>query len=232
MRVAALIPAAGRGIRLGKGPKAFLELGGTTLLERVVNAFLDVDEIIVAVSQETLLEANKLLKDKAKVIVGGDTRQVSVFKLLRASHADIVLIHDVARPFLASSIIQAIIKAVKENDAATVAKNVSDTLIETVTGKVVDRSQLKAIQTPQGFERKLILRAHLNALEKNLKVTDDAGLMWHLEHRIAFIEGSNWLMKITTPIDLAIANTLVANWDNYEDSKVKVNLVGAKPCAL
>ncbi len=218
MKVAALIPAAGKGIRVGRGPKAFLKLANITLLERVINAFLEVDEILVAVSPEMLLNANKIvcdlsLKNKTKVIVGGDTRQASVFKLLEASEADIVLIHDAARPFLTSNIVKAIIQAAKEHGAATVAKNVNDTLVETATGKAIDRSQLKAIQTPQGFKYKLILEAHLNALEKSIVATDDAGLIWHLGHRIAFVEGSNWLMKITTPTDFAIAEVLATKWD-------------------
>ncbi len=213
LKIAALIPAAGEGTRLGKGPKAFLELAGITLLERVVSAFSEVDEVIVAVSQEMLLKASKLLGSRARVIIGGNTRQVSVFKLLKASCADIVIIHDVARPFLASSTIQAVIKAVKENGAATIARNVGDTLIETNTGKAIDRSQLKTIQTPQGFKGKLILEAHLNALERNIKVTDDAGLMWHLGKDITFVEGSSWLIKITTPSDLAIAQILAFEWD-------------------
>ena len=213
LKIAALIPAAGGGKRLGKGPKAFLELAGITLLERVVSAFSAVDEVIVAVSEEMLLKANQLLGSRARAIIGGYTRQISVFKLIKASDADIVIIHDVARPFLASSIIQAVIKAVKETGAATVAKDIGDTLIETNTGKAIDRSQLKTIQTPQGFKRKLILEAHLNALEKNIKVTDDAGLMWHLGKDITFLEGSSWLMKITMPSDLALAQILAFEWD-------------------
>lgn len=215
MKIAALIPAAGNGMRLGKGPKAFVKLGKQTLLERAIGAFLDqVDEIIVAVAPTMLSETKQLVGDKALILAGGNTRQASVFKLIKATKADFVIIHDAARPFLAANIIQAIIEAVKTSPAVTVAKDISDTLIEANTGKIVDRSKLKAIQTPQAFKRELILQAHLNALSKELKVTDDTSLIQYLGQPITFITGSSWLMKITTPTDLEIGETLIKTWDS------------------
>ncbi|MEZ4632815.1 MAG: 2-C-methyl-D-erythritol 4-phosphate cytidylyltransferase [Deinococcales bacterium] len=210
---AALIPAAGSGSRLGKGPKAFLKLRDRTLLERVVNSFSPhVDEVIVAVSGEMKAEAEAILGNKALVILGGDNRQESVYSLLHASQADLVLIHDAARPFLAASLIKEILAVSEKSGAATVARAVVDTLIHE-HGEAVDRQKIKAIQTPQAFRRSLILRAHEAAKAQGKSATDDAGLLRLLHYPVSLVEGSSWLFKITTPTDLAMAEALAPLWD-------------------
>ena len=92
----------------------------------------------------------------ARFVPGGSTRQESVYNLLGATDADLVLIHDAARPFLSRKIIGAVVRAVKAHGAASTVSAVADTLIETQTGRVVDRQTLCAVQTPQGFRRELI----------------------------------------------------------------------------
>ena len=159
--IAALIPAAGKGERLGKGPKAFLPLDHESILRHVVRAFeTQVDEIIIAVSEEMLPEASRHISENTRVILGGSTRQETVYKLLQATQADIVLIHDAARPFLPVEVIWRSIQAVQEFGAATVVRSVADTLIHYQTLEVTDRSVLRAVQTPQSFRRDLILQAH------------------------------------------------------------------------
>ena len=209
--VAALIPAAGRGERLGRGPKALVEVAGESLLQRALRAFAgQVDEIVVALSPEMAVHP---LPARVRTVWGGVTRQASVYELLQATEADIVLIHDAARPFLSPSVIRAVIGAVGERGAASVVTHVADTLIETADGRVVDRQRLRAVQTPQGFRRGLILEAHARALEQGYEATDDAGLVRALGHEVAFVEGSSWLMKVTSPADLELAEALAAVWD-------------------
>ena len=210
-KVAALLPAAGRGSRLGRGPKAFLPFGGTSLLNFTLQAFSGlVDEILVAVSQDMLTEAARHVTGAA-VVEGGGTRQETVRKLLGATRADIVLIHDAARPFLARSLVAEVIASVSATGAACVVTPVADTLV-TLRGDAVDRAGLRAVQTPQGFRRDLVLAAHARALQDGVQATDDAALVRRAGHAVSFVEGSAWLMKITTPDDYSLAQALVEAW--------------------
>lgn len=216
VRVAALIPAAGSGQRLGLGPKAFVEVAGKTLLTRAVGAFAqDADEIIVAAPADLQAEACALLPAGVKVIVGGSTRQDTVYQLLQATRAEIVLIHDAARPFLSRDIIQRTRDVVIQRGAASVVTRVADSLVEAATGVTHDRSRLRAVQTPQGFLRSLIVQAHEHAQQHHMQVTDDASLVRAIGHEVALVEGSSWLMKVTEPAQLDMAQALAAHWDSH-----------------
>lgn len=223
VRVAALIPAAGSGQRLGRGPKAFVEVSGKTLLARAVSAFChDADETIVAVPADLQADAHALLPAGVKVIVGGSTRQETVYELLQATTAEVVLIHDAARPFLARDIIQRTRDAVIQHGAASVVMHVADSLVEAATGTTHDRSRLRAVQTPQGFWRALIVKAHQHAQQHHLQVTDDASLVRAIGHEVALVEGSSWLMKVTEPAQLEMARALATYWDSTLASPVAV----------
>ena len=214
MKVAALIPSAGRGERLGKGHKALVEVAGKTLLERSLEAFLGhVDEVVIAVSEDMWASSEAIIRGRAKLVLGGSSRQASVYALIEATDADIVLIHDAARPFLSQTIIDACIQNVKEVGAATVVKPVADSLIMTADGTTVDRDLLSAVQTPQAFRHDVILKAHIAAMEGNVSATDDAGLVRAINQPVALVTGNSWLMKVTTPEDLEIANALADVWD-------------------
>jgi 2-C-methyl-D-erythritol 4-phosphate cytidylyltransferase len=211
--IAALIPAAGKGERLGKGPKAFLPLDHESILKHTLAAFeTQVDEVIVGVSVEMLPDVSKHIFKDTRVILGGPTRQETVYKLLQETQADIILIHDAARPFLSADIIQNAINAAKEFGAATVVRLVADTLIHHQTLEVTDRSVLRAVQTPQSFRRSLILEAHQMAQEKAIEATDDAALVRLLGYAVALVEGSSWVNKITTVSDYEMAQGLVTLW--------------------
>lgn len=213
-KVAALIPAAGEGLRLGRGPKALVEVAGETLLSRAVRAFAGaVDETLVAVSPAMLASLTEGEPPAVRLVLGAETRQGSVYNLLRETDADIVLIHDAARPFLSRRVIAAVIAAVEACGAASVVTAVADTLLEVETGRVIDRRTLRAVQTPQGFRRDLILAAHDRALTLGYTATDDADLVRLLGHEVAMVEGSSWLMKVTTAADLELAEALATVWD-------------------
>jgi 2-C-methyl-D-erythritol 4-phosphate cytidylyltransferase len=210
---AALIPAAGQGERLGKGPKAFLPLGERSILQETMLAFAQrVDEMIIAVSEAMLVQTEAYQEAGIRVITGGATRQETVFLLLQQTSAEIVLIHDAARPFLSAEIVLKSIAAAKEHKAATVVKAVSDTLIKAEDGRVIDRSLLRAVQTPQSFSRELILEAHRYAHRQGIEATDDAALVRLLGHPVALVEGDAWLDKITTAADYERAQALVKTW--------------------
>ena len=213
-QVAVLIPAAGSGARLGRGPKAFLPLGDNSILGQTLAAFEDLDaEIIVAVSKEMQAEARAYIPQTVKTILGGVTRQETVHLLLRATAANVVLIHDAARPFLSAEVIRASVTAAETHGAATVIKQVADTLIKKDSGEVLDRNGLRAVQTPQTFRRELILEAHEQALTRGTSATDDAALVRLLGHEVALVAGDAWLDKITTPADYERAQALVNLWN-------------------
>jgi 2-C-methyl-D-erythritol 4-phosphate cytidylyltransferase len=226
VRVAALIPAAGSGQRLGRGPKAFVDVAGKPLLARAVSAFChDVDEIVVAVPAELQTEARALLPASVTVIIGGKTRQDTVYKLLQATSAEVVLIHDAARPFLARDIIQRTRDAVIQHGAASVVLRVADSLVEAATGATHDRNALRAVQTPQGFLRALIVQAHEHAQQQHLQVTDDASLVRTIDHEVALVEGSSWLMKVTEPAQLEMAQALASYWDSLTPAELRKTLL-------
>lgn len=211
-RIAALLPAAGQGLRLGRGPKAFLPFGGTSLLDFTLGAFDGlVDERIVAVSQDMLEVTKEHLTRAAEIIEGGSTRQETVRRLLEATGADIVLIHDAARPFLARSLVTEVIEQVSASGAACVVRPLADTLVA-LNGETVDREGLRAVQTPQGFWRDLVLEAHAKAQAEGFEATDDAALVRRLGRAVVFVEGSAWLLKITTPTDYSVAQALIEAW--------------------
>jgi 2-C-methyl-D-erythritol 4-phosphate cytidylyltransferase len=239
--VSALVPAAGSGERLGMGPKAFVELRGKTLLERTVDNLYGVaDEIIVAVPDSHLEhEVTQRLRARAnpkprlgniRVITGGATRQETVSKLVQEAIAPLVVVHDAARPFLPLEVARALINAVVDVGAATVALAAADTLVQSSSDArwdtLLDRSRIHAIQTPQGFRRDLILDAHERARLEGIAATDDAGLVARLGLPVALVSGDPRLFKVTRPGDYELAESYAAVWDAANVS------VGAQRAAL
>ncbi len=215
--VAALVPAAGVGARLGLGPKAFVRVGGRPLLAWAVAALAPwVDQLIVAAPADALDEAHAIARAAAgatplRLVAGGATRQATVQRLAHATDATFVLVHDAARPFLDAETVRACVASVRLHDACSVGRPVADTLVRTRDGAPVDRSVLTAVQTPQGFRRSLLLRAHAAAAEAvGEAATDDAGLVRRLGVDVAWVEGGAHLFKVTGPDDLALAEAWAA----------------------
>jgi 2-C-methyl-D-erythritol 4-phosphate cytidylyltransferase len=213
MNISALIPAAGSGERLGMGAKALLELHGRSLLERSIAAFVGIaDEIIVALPEAHL----QMPLESARAVAGGTTRQESVLNLLEAARGNVVLIHDAARPFLPKAVIERVLAGVSECGAATAALPVADTLVLEQAGRwgsLTDRSQMRAVQTPQGFRRTLLLKAHQRAQLEQMNATDDAGLVARLGLPVALALGDERLFKVTRAGDWALAKAFAPIWD-------------------
>ena len=213
MRVAALIPAAGSGTRLGLGFKALVDVGGVTLLERAVLALRPfVDEVVVALPAGV----DSALPAGVRCVPGGVTRQESVRVLLEATGADVVLIHDAARPFLPGAVIVSVLEAARAHGAATAALPVADTLVRGVAGEWaqgVPREDVWAVQTPQGFRRELLLSAHERAAREGWSATDDAGLVARSGGVVRLVTGDARLFKVTTPGDLVLARAFASTWD-------------------
>jgi 2-C-methyl-D-erythritol 4-phosphate cytidylyltransferase len=210
------VPAAGGGVRLGPGePKALRSLGGRSLLFHAVQrlrAASLIDSVIVAVpagcEQQVAAELSVV------TVTGGATRQDSVRAALRALPADVdvVLVHDAARPLAPVELIEAVAAAVLAGAPAVVpGMPVHDTVKRVgPTGLVLDtppRETLRAIQTPQGFRRGVLERAHA---QWSAAVTDDAGLVELLGEPVLVIPGAADAFKITRLEDLARAEAVLA----------------------
>ncbi len=218
--VAVLVPAAGMGVRLGPGgPKALRLLGGQPLLVHAVRrvaAAAGVGCVVVAAPPAEVDAVRALLREVAPVTVvpGGDTRQASVAAALAAVPAgfDIILVHDAARALTPPEQVAQVADAVRAgHDAVIPVLPVVDTIKEVAaSGAVVgtvDRSVLRAVQTPQGFRRQVLSAAHAAAMDEH---TDDAGMVEKLGIAVHCVPGDEAAMKITRPVDLVIAEALLA----------------------
>jgi len=212
----ALIVAAGRGERLGRGnpptPKAFVALRGRPMLEWSVEVLAQMcDQVVVALPPGVHAPAGTI------GVVGGAERSLSVKAALAASSGDPVLVHDAARPLLTAELAQACLDALdaRDLDAAIAAAPVTDTIKEAgadhVVARTLDRSRLWAIQTPQAFRRAALERALGQPDEVVAAATDDAALVEALGGRVGIVEAPRENLKITTPLDLALAERLLAD---------------------
>jgi 2-C-methyl-D-erythritol 4-phosphate cytidylyltransferase len=210
----ALIVAAGRGERLGIGspptPKAFVRLGGRPMLEWSVEVLAQVcDQVVVALPPGVHAPAGTI------GVVGGAERSLSVRAALQAAAGDPVLVHDAARPLVTVDLAQRCLDALdaRDLDAAIAAAPVTDTIKETGDGDVVertlDRSRLWAIQTPQAFRREALERALALSDDIVAAATDDAALVESLGGRVGIVEAPRENLKVTTPLDLRVAELLL-----------------------
>ena len=225
MKIAAIVPAAGRGSRMDhRLPKQYLPLGGTPIIARTLMAlesFPAIDEILVVVRGEEKEYFHREIVRKynlsrvSRIIAGGERRQDSVYNGLESTGEDtaFVAIHDGVRPFITEDIFMETIAQATLHKAAVVAVPVSDTIKVAkrhgFTGTTLPRDRLWAVQTPQVFERGLILEAHRRARKENFMGTDDASLVERMGCPVKVVEGAPENIKITTPGDLIIAEAIL-----------------------
>jgi len=215
--VGAVLAAGGRGERLGASlPKALVPLAGEPLVVHAWRALHDggVTEVVVAAPAEHVTAIDALLPG-TRVVEGGTTRTASVRRALAAMPAgvDVVLVHDAARALAPASLVARVVAAVAAGaDAVVPVVAVADTVKEVdSTGTVlrtVDRTTLRAVQTPQGFRRDVLLRAHEQAGDV-VDASDDAGLVERLGIEVVTVPGSVDALKVTTGSDLLVAEALL-----------------------
>lgn len=222
---AIIVVAAGSGTRLEAGaPKAFVGIDNHTILRHALDGVFAAEPMQVIVvapagyegdAESELLAAAGDRVDLGRVVTGGATRQESVAAGLDALWGDVttVLVHDAARALTPPSVIDAVAAAVTNEAAALPVLPVVDTLKRVSDGVVtgaVDRSELAAAQTPQGFPRGTLESAYARAAEEGADYTDDAALFAAAGHAVRLVPGSERSFKITTPGDLERARTLLA----------------------
>jgi 2-C-methyl-D-erythritol 4-phosphate cytidylyltransferase len=225
-RTAALVAAAGRGERLGPGmPKALRPLGGVPMLVHAVRALASsrvVDIVVVAAPEDSAESVQSMLTGQSfgaevVVITGGDTRQDSVARALITlpEDVDVVLVHDAARPLVPGELVTAVVAAVRQGHPAVVPGMLVVDTIKQVDGnsdvqRTVDRSELRAIQTPQGFERHVLQRAHASVDLDDSPASDDAFLVERLGLPVHVIPGHEEAFKVTRPFDVVMAEAVLA----------------------
>ena len=224
MNISAIIVAAGSGRRLGLAiPKAFVDLGGRTMLLwslTAVRAVPSIGELVLTMPAEMQQSIRTEvtgagLEIPVKIVPGGIERQDSVRNALALTRAlsGLVVVHDAARPFATPRMFDACIGAAIRTGAAIIATPLADTLKCTdgsTISATISRAGLWQAQTPQAFRRDLLLKAHERALREHITATDDADLVEQLGVPVGIVEGSTLNLKITTPDDLMIASAVAA----------------------
>jgi 2-C-methyl-D-erythritol 4-phosphate cytidylyltransferase len=216
-KVGAIIVGAGSSRRMGRD-KVFMPLAGKPLLAWSVDACQNcemIDQIVVVLNETKLDVGRRLAKDRrwsklVELCGGGKRRQDSVRQgLNELEDCDWVIIHDAARPFLTSDLIDDGLEAAQTTGAAVAAVPIKDTVklggSDMIVSKTLNRQELWAVQTPQIFRFDIIAEAHEQVKED---VTDDASMVEHLGYKVRLYMGSYNNIKITTPEDLALAELI------------------------
>ena len=219
-RCGAVIVAAGSASRMGGIDKVMAPLNGEPMIARTVRAFQNCDaisEIVVVTRQDLILPITSLCSgmDKVQAVVaGGSSRQESVHLGLNAlsGKCKLAAIHDGARPLISWQVIDRVVRAANTYGAAAPAIPVKDT-IKVVQGGVVketpDRASLQAVQTPQVFDFDILRGALKKAKQDGAQVTDDCSAVERIGLTVKIVEGEERNLKVTTPLDLKIAQLLL-----------------------
>ena len=226
-KVCTLIPAAGKGQRMAHAlKKPYLKLAKKPILTHTIQRFEQntaVDAIFVIVDKTDFNECRKTVLDPypftkvQQLVAGGETRQLSVYNGVRALSADVdfVIVHDGVRPFVTDETIFACLAAADECGAAVAAVPVKDTIkiadADCFITQTPARERLWAVQTPQVFRKSLLEEAHQIAEARQLTATDDAALVEQLGFPVKVVMGSDANLKITTPVDLRVAEVLLSD---------------------
>lgn len=218
----AVIAAAGSSQRMEGENKLLLPLGGKPVLAHALQAIdrsPSVREIIIAAREEDMVRFAELCKawgieKPVKVVLGGKTRMESVLRAAMETNedADLIAVQDGARPFVTPELIERVIEAARVNFAAAPAVPLRDTVKVAVDGVVretPDRSTLFAVQTPQVFDAQLLRAALQSAVGSGLSLTDDCSAVERMGKEIYLTDGDEENMKITTPMDLFLAEAIL-----------------------
>jgi 2-C-methyl-D-erythritol 4-phosphate cytidylyltransferase len=225
-RIAAILPAAGLGTRMGaETPKQFLELDGVPIVilsvRRIASCEL-VTDIIVATRADGIAKLEERigaekLKQKVRVVRGGDMRQDSVARALEevANDTELVLVHDAVRPFVTREQIVRVIEEARRCGAAILGIPAMDTVKEVKRASLpedvalitatIPRERVVLAQTPQAFATKLLKEAFARAQADGVSASDEAGLIERLGHDVHVVLGSERNIKITKPADMELA---------------------------
>ncbi len=222
---------------MGKGrKKQFLMLGEVPIIVHTLKTFQDsasINEIILVVPddgidycKQEIVNNCKITKVK-KIVLGGETRQESVFNGLKSvsRKMDLVVVHDGVRPFLSKSILENSIKKAKEKGSVVVAIPVKDTLMKISDQEIVNegnnRDSIWRIQTPQVFKKEILISAFEKALKDNFCGTDESTLVTRLGIPVYVVNGSELNIKITTPEDIVLGESILMTQSKNQNGTEK-----------
>lgn len=224
MKTIAIIVAGGSGTRFGaEVPKQFLELGGRPILMRTIEAFTGGNgdcpfDVIVTLPADQMALWRELCDKYAfavphRVVTGGETRWHSVKNALDSiddpAGVDVIAVHDGVRPLATADLIGRVMEAARRDGAAIPVVMLNDSVRQVMgeSSHALDRSSLRAVQTPQAFDARLLLRAYSQPFQPTF--TDDASVVERAGHGVILVEGAPRNLKITRPMDLALAEYLL-----------------------
>ena len=219
MSIAVIVPAAGTGTRFGgQIPKQFQPLAGKPLIQHVIERFLldeNVSRVIVPVA-EMLLGSVKN-SERITFVAGGETRLQSVMRgIEHAEDAELIAIHDAARPLFSTETFHAVVAAAREFGAALPVVPVADTINvmtdDATIERTLDRSMLAAAQTPQCFRAEVLRDVLARARQENVDATDEAGLAARFGYSVKAVPGDPRNLKITVPEDMVVAESYLVQW--------------------
>ena len=214
-----IVPAAGAGSRFGSGiPKQFQQLAGKPLVQHVIERFLldeHVTRVVVPVAEVLLASVKN--SERVSFVAGGATRQESVIRgLAEADEAELIAVHDAARPLFSPAIFHAVMAAAREVGAALPVIPSPDTIhvmnADATVAQTLDRSMLGAAQTPQCFRAEILRDILERAQREGIEGTDEAGLAVRFGYTVKGIPGDPRNLKITVPEDLELAESYLRQW--------------------
>ena len=217
--VVVIIPAAGTGSRFGSGlPKQFQSLAGKPLVQHVIERFLldeNVTRVVVPVAEVLLASVKN--SERVTFVAGGATRQQSVIHgLAEADEAELIAVHDAARPLFSPAIFHAVIAGAREVGAALPVVPVTDTIHvmneDATVARTLDRAMLGSAQTPQCFRAEILRDVLQRAAREGIEGTDEAGLAVRFGYTVRGVPGDPRNLKITVPEDLELAESYLRQW--------------------
>jgi 2-C-methyl-D-erythritol 4-phosphate cytidylyltransferase len=224
MKVLAIIPAAGVGIRMGGGtPKQFLSLEGVPIFVHTLRKFVNadpIDEIFLALRAEDMdrvvtdIDREHFAKP-VRLVAGGPTRQETVARALAEAPrgTEVVVVHDAVRPFIELEMIERVVDAARKDGAAILGIPSVDTVKQVERQKIlgtIPRERIVLAQTPQAFRYNIIQEAFARAATDGFNGTDEASLVERMGIQVTVLMGSDRNIKITKPSDLPLARLYIA----------------------
>ncbi len=229
MSVCAIIAAGGRGVRMAASiNKQFLEIKNKPIIAHTIDKFNQsslIDDIIIVVPAKWKNFVSDSIVSKygftkvSKIVKGGETRQESIFAGLEELEENVtyVLIHDAVRPLINNNVLENVVNKGKEVGAAIVAVRAQDTVKRVEKNKIestLNREIIWLAQTPQVFQKEIILKAYQKAAKDNISATDDSALVERIGFFVQVVEGCYSNIKITNPSDVKLAEFYLDQHDN------------------
>ncbi len=241
-KIAVIIAAAGMGTRMGSSvPKQYLKIGGEPILRKTMRAFCAnayIDYIFVVTNEDYITQCREMIEEyhlpkAVSVVEGGKERQDSVYRALHETvgqrpDTEYILVHDGARPFVSQETIHQVVAAAVRTGAAAACVPVKDSIrqVQGTESRNIERKDLYSVQTPQGFQKSVIMEAYEKAFAHGYYGTDDATLAERIGQRVELVPGEYSNVKITTKEDMPMENRVGTGFDVHQLTEGRPLILG------